>query len=65
MADDPGHTRTEAPTPRRREEARKKGQVAHSMDLSNGILMLAGTLILWLAGSAIASQLVEVDCQGH
>ena len=37
MADD----KTEKPTPKRREEARKKGQVARSMDINGAIVLLA------------------------
>lgn len=51
MADDVGQTRTEPATPRRREEARKRGQVVFSSDLSSGLLLLAGTGLLWLLGS--------------
>lgn len=36
--------RTEAPTPRRRQEARQRGQVARSMDLSMAVVALAGAL---------------------
>jgi len=38
--------RTEAPTPRRRSEARGKGQVARSHDLSAAALLLAGFIAL-------------------
>ena len=41
MADDFA-SRTEAPTPRRREEAREQGQVAFSAELVTGVLLLAG-----------------------
>lgn len=34
--------RTEAPTPRRREEARKQGQTSHSPDLTAAAVLLAG-----------------------
>ncbi len=44
MADD----RTEKATPKRREEARKRGQVAKSMDLNGALVMLAGLLSLSL-----------------
>lgn len=38
--------KTEAPTPRRREEARRKGQIARSQDLSSSILLLGGMICL-------------------
>ena len=38
--------RTEAPTGRRREEARQQGQIARSPDLTSATVMLAGILLL-------------------
>lgn len=38
--------KTEAPTPRRREESRSKGQIARSQDLSSSILLLGGMICL-------------------
>jgi flagellar biosynthetic protein FlhB len=47
--------RTEAPTPRRREEARERGQIARSTDLTSALLLLGGMLFLrWLGPSLIA-----------
>ena len=43
--------RTEAATPRRREEARQRGDVARSQDLSSAAVLLAGMGALSLAGS--------------
>ena len=37
-----GGDKTEAPTPKRLEEARKKGQVAKSQDLNGAVVMLGG-----------------------
>lgn len=45
MAEDNGD-KTEAPTPRRRKEARDNGQVAKSQDLTAASLMLASVLLL-------------------
>ncbi|OWY72443.1 flagellar biosynthesis protein FlhB [cyanobacterium TDX16] len=48
--------KTEAPTPRRREEARKKGQIARSQDLSSSILLLGGMVCLrWFGPRLIES----------
>lgn len=41
--------KTEAPTPRRREEARRKGQVARSVDLNSAVVLLAGFIALYMA----------------
>ncbi len=45
MADDYGE-KTEAPTPRRREEAREQGNVARSPDLTAAVIIIAGMLML-------------------
>jgi len=45
--------RTEAPTPRRRNEARAAGQVARSTDLTAALLLLFGFLALWLFGAPL------------
>jgi len=52
MAHDAGE-KTEAPTPRRRQEAREKGQVARSNDLSSALLLLGGMVALRLLGPQI------------
>jgi flagellar biosynthetic protein FlhB len=55
MADD--HDRTEAPTPHRRMEARDRGQVARSQDLSAAVLLLAGLLVLNVLGRGLMGRL--------
>jgi flagellar biosynthetic protein FlhB len=59
MAEDLGHSRTEAPTPRRREEARSQGQVAVSMELTAGLLMLAAVGVLWFGSRTMGASLIE------
>src|SRR3712207_4038592 len=51
------HDKTEKATPKRREEARKKGQVAKSADLNGASVLLAGLFALMVAGSAIAGHM--------
>src|SRR5262245_42526369 len=46
MAEENGQEKTEAPTQRRREEARRQGRVAVSADLNSGVLLLVGVLML-------------------
>ncbi|HTU22140.1 MAG TPA: EscU/YscU/HrcU family type III secretion system export apparatus switch protein [Gemmataceae bacterium] len=58
MADDSGQ-RTEAATPRRREEAREQGRVAISTDLAAGMLMLAAVGVLWFGSRTIGAGLLE------
>ncbi|MFG0332949.1 MAG: EscU/YscU/HrcU family type III secretion system export apparatus switch protein, partial [Maioricimonas sp. JB049] len=46
MADEFDPNRTEAPTPRRREESRKEGRVVYSPDVSAAVLIFAGAVVL-------------------
>lgn len=46
MAEESFQEKTEQPTPKRREEARQKGQVARSNELSSVAILLAGLLAL-------------------
>jgi flagellar biosynthetic protein FlhB len=59
MAGEQGE-KTEAPTPRRRKEARDKGQVAKSQDLTPAIVMLAAMVALQLFGPGMWSQLLAI-----
>ncbi|HWE02898.1 MAG TPA: flagellar biosynthesis protein FlhB [Tepidisphaeraceae bacterium] len=52
MAEDNGD-KTEAPTPRRRQEARDQGQIARSQDLTAAVLLLTTLLTLNATGSHI------------
>ena len=52
--------RTEPPTPRRRTEARAKGQVARSQDLTAAVLLLAGFLAMALLGPSIWHSMLAV-----
>jgi len=45
--------KTEQPTPRRRREAREKGQVAKSNDLSVALTLLGSVILLHLAGAGL------------
>lgn len=48
--------KTEPPTPRRREQARRKGQVARTPELGTAVVLLAGfgLLSVWAAGASAA-----------
>jgi flagellar biosynthesis protein FlhB len=59
MADESGD-KTESPTQRRRDEARRKGQVAYSQELTGSLLLLSGVLSIWLFGEYIAGNLSNV-----
>ena len=49
--------KTEKPTDKRLQDARKKGQVAKSQDLSSAILMLAAVAVVWILGGFIGGVL--------
>src|SRR5580704_1729985 len=52
MAD---HDKTEKPTPKRKTEARKKGQVAKSTDLNGAAVLVAGLIGIVAVGPAVVS----------
>lgn len=52
--------KTEKATPKKREDARKKGQVARSADLTGAMTMLAGLVVLGATGPSTAGRLAEV-----
>jgi flagellar biosynthetic protein FlhB len=49
--------RTEAPTPRRLEDARRRGQVAKSVEVSNAAILLATFSILSIVGGQLITEL--------
>ena len=63
MAEESFGDKTEAPTPRRLEEARERGQVARSTDLTAALGLLAGTTALYLAGGQLSASLTEMTRQ--
>lgn len=54
MADD-FQEKTEQATPRRKEEARKKGQVARSMEINSAAMLLLGLLMLYFSAGYLYS----------
>jgi flagellar biosynthesis protein FlhB len=52
--------RTEKATPKKRSEARKKGQVARSTDLQGALVLLAGIVALGATGPGLAQRLGDV-----
>jgi flagellar biosynthetic protein FlhB len=52
-----GGDKTEKATPKRKEEARKKGQIAKSQDLNGSVVLLAGLFTLGITGPAMAQRL--------
>src|SRR5438105_3796888 len=64
MADETPDSRTEAPTPRRREEARQQGRVAFSSELASALLLLAAGLALTFVARTMGTGLLETVQQG-
>jgi len=56
--------RTEKATPKRREEARKKGQMARSADLTAALVLLATIAALGITGPALLGHMTEIVRQG-
>ncbi|MEA2426788.1 MAG: flagellar biosynthesis protein FlhB [Thermoleophilaceae bacterium] len=54
-----GGNKTEKATPKRREEARKKGQIAKSQDLSGSLVLIGGLIALSVWGPHIVETLGE------
>ncbi|MFZ5450952.1 MAG: flagellar biosynthesis protein FlhB [Thermodesulfobacteriota bacterium] len=59
MADD-YQDKTEKPTPKRRAEARKKGKVARSRDLSGALVLLTALLSLIIWGPGMGRKIMEM-----
>ena len=56
--------KTEPPTPRRRQQARRQGQVARSQDLTAAVLLLAGFFALALLGPPLWHSLLAMTTAG-
>ncbi len=53
-------SKTEAPTPRRRAESRRNGQVAKSQDLTSAVLLFTGFLALNFLGPRLWQSLLDI-----
>ena len=54
---DEAQEKTEQPTPKRRGEARKQGNVAKSTEVNSAMVLLAGTILLYFFGAKILRHL--------
>jgi len=59
MAEDSDLEKTELPSQRRLDQAREKGQVARSRELSTFSVLLAGGATLWFMGASFTQHMVE------
>jgi flagellar biosynthesis protein FlhB len=60
MADENKHDKTEAPTHRRLEDARKRGNVPRSRDLASAVALLASASLLTLAGQSLGAWVLQL-----
>jgi flagellar biosynthesis protein FlhB len=60
MADTDESERTEDPTPQRREDFRKRGQVAQSRELASVFVILSSLIALWFLSQFFLSQLTQI-----
>ena len=64
MADESFQEKTEAPTPRRRDESRRKGQIAKSQELNTALLLLATGGLLSVLGPMMARSFASILGEG-
>ncbi len=60
MADNDAGERDEAATPKRLKEAREKGQIARSKELTTALILMASATALYSFSSSIGSQLASI-----
>jgi flagellar biosynthetic protein FlhB len=60
MAEDSDLEKTEQPSQRRLDQAREKGQVARSRELSTFAVLLAGGATLWFMGASLTQQMMQL-----
>lgn len=62
---DSSQEKTEQPTEKRKQDSRKKGQVARSRELGTAVVMMAGAIALLYAGFPIVDSLTELFRQNY
>ncbi|KAA3659070.1 MAG: flagellar biosynthesis protein FlhB, partial [Calditrichaeota bacterium] len=55
-----GQEKTEEASPRRRNDAREKGNVAKSVELNSAVIILAGSTFLYLSGGFLLQRIIEL-----
>jgi flagellar biosynthesis protein FlhB len=60
MAEESFQEKTEPASDRKREEARRKGKIARSVELNSALVLLFGLLIMYVGGGALASGMAEI-----
>src|SRR5262245_30793138 len=64
MADNDGQEKTESPTQKRLDDARKKGNIPRSRDFNTAFVMLVGGGALYFMGGNMGNQLHALMKQG-
>ena len=60
MAEESFQEKTEPATSKKKDEARKRGQVIRSIELNSAFILVFGLMILYFSGSALASSLAGI-----
>jgi flagellar biosynthetic protein FlhB len=60
MAEQGDSERTEDATPQRREDFRKRGQVAQSREVGSVLVLLSSLLAMWMMGRFFLDQVYQV-----
>ena len=60
MADSDQGEKTEEPTQQRRDDFRKRGQVAQTKELSSVFVLFTSLLLIWLLGRFFLTELFEL-----
>ncbi|MCF7802856.1 MAG: flagellar biosynthesis protein FlhB [Candidatus Marinimicrobia bacterium] len=63
MPDQGAQEKTEQPTPKRKEDARKKGEVAKSMEVNTAFMLLAGVMMMLYTGPAIFGTFEDISTE--
>ncbi|NND54184.1 MAG: flagellar biosynthesis protein FlhB [Gammaproteobacteria bacterium] len=64
MAEQQFQERTEQATPKRKEEARRKGQVARSRELNMALVMIGASIVMFISSPAMARALLQLMRDG-
>jgi flagellar biosynthetic protein FlhB len=60
MAEESLQERTQAPTPKRRQDARNKGQVPRSQEVTTAFLLLSAAALLHVGGTSLSRSMAEL-----
>jgi flagellar biosynthesis protein FlhB len=60
MAEDSGQEKTEEPTGKRLDDARKKGQIARSRELNTFVMLITSATLFLMLGEQMGSSMIEI-----